>query len=333
MSEVPQDELEKLQHLDARACNPPRAIPLFPLWEGGRWQSWVYDGSSVIPMPMTELVIGLYFAKERHSINDLDLSFIAVAVQHLCTPDLIRLSEYITNDIQMVATTLAKIRFAFKARSEIGDGVTKFVEADLEYLLTICRSLFDLVNMYIGRLYDRYITSPPGASPINRLPDSFAKVVLSGGKQLSSEDISKKYGLPEPLSVAYSGASGFFKQLRGRRDLIVHKGHQSEFVYLTERGFCVPKEARLWLPSPGEDRDEMYNDNLISLFSLCSDVAYRTVASLETLSHGLQKSIQLTYPAAPEYQVFVKCSYSNELKNVLRVQRGELTPWESEQNH
>jgi hypothetical protein len=84
--------------------------------------------------------------KVRAAQNDTWIQFVDLMWQRANWPEVGRTIQGI-DYFHLLATSVAKLRHFFEARETIGQGlISSFVQTELEYLITVARSVFDLLE-------------------------------------------------------------------------------------------------------------------------------------------------------------------------------------------
>jgi hypothetical protein len=151
------------------------------------------------------------------------MDFIA---QHASFPELKFAVVGVMDDISNLSASLAKLQLLHASRDSVGSGTTRMVATEVEYILSVCRSLFDLLQEVISKLWQK-VTLTASAGKKRPMKGSFASVALFHEAPVTAEKLVEKYGLPEPLAVFYTAVAPFFLQLRTIRNNLLHHGRRS----------------------------------------------------------------------------------------------------------
>jgi hypothetical protein len=332
MEHMSRDHLKAVTYLDVSVVGD-WTVNLMPFWDAERWHLWVQGPAGLIDMRPLEAMHVDYVAKAPAKESDLFISFVDVMWQRASWPEICPLIGAICDDFHNMGTSVAKLRHIFRSRETIGDATPGFVSTEIEYLLILARTVFDLVQEAISRIWkNRIQLLDPRAEERRRakaLPETFSRIVLRNKTDLrTAGEIESDFGLPPNLAVAYASHGDFFAQLRDMRDRIVHGGKRVGHVFDTPRGFCVePTEMPFRLYS-GWTEAHRYNENLVSLLPWLSWVVLRTIAACNLLVGELGRVIVLPPEIAPGYRVFVRGPSNAALLEMLRIEEGGTAWWD-----
>ena len=326
------EELKKLPYLDISALDG-RTVQLMPLWDGTRWRMWLDTAIGLIEGQVVDTIESDYLAKSAAKETDLFIPFIHLMWQRASYPEVVRQIVAISDDFHNMGTSVAKLKHFWRFRDQIDrGGVTRFASTELEYLVALCRTVFDVLQEIISRLWSTKVQlTDPTAEAFRKghtLPETFSRMVLQDKDQpRTAEEIAGKFGLPAPLAEQYAFSATFFAQLRQMRDNVIHGGSSFRDIYETDKGFCVnPKDSPFsnydgWIP------EHKFNDNISSLLPWIADVIMKTIDVCNSLMVRFAQAIVLPPPLAPEYFVFVRGPHNYALGSLLSVYAGKAAWW------
>ena len=209
-----------------------------------------------------------------------------------------------------------------------------FAATEIEYIATVARGIFDLVQEVIAQLWDRVTILDEETEKKRKgrkLPSTFSKMVLRDKKTpRTAEEIKAEFHLPPVLAAEYEKHSPFFSRLRDVRDKIIHGLGSHTLVYSTEKGFCVDPKLP---PFNGFDiwkEQHYYSANIASLLPWLAHVIIHTIDACSALMGAFAKQVQFPPEIAPGYRVFVRGTNSDAIIDLLKCQRDELVWWEDE---
>jgi archaeosine-15-forming tRNA-guanine transglycosylase len=115
------------------------------------------------------------------------------------------------------------------------------VPTELEYVLVLARSVFDLQQELIASLWSRRVRVVDSVAEARRkgraLPPSFSRMVLRDKQRVrTSDEIVAVVGLSPQLAAAYARTGTFFCGLREARDGIVHSGKSFDMIFCNGPG-------------------------------------------------------------------------------------------------
>lgn len=333
MSAIALEEFKKLPYLDVSALDG-RTVNLMPLWDGTDWHMWFNTPVGLIKAQIVDTTESDYLAKSAARPSDLFIPFIHVMWQQASWAEICPFIVAISEDFHNMGTSVAKLRHFHGIRKQIGNrGTHKFALTELEYLVTLCRATFDLLQEMISWIWkSRVRLLDEGAEAFRRahsLPKTFSKVVLNEKEKLrSGTDIEARFGLPKLMAEGYEVAAPFFSELRRIRDSIVHGGSGVGMIFDTERGFCVDPRTRPFSTFANWRPEHYYNENIASVLPWIADMILRTIDACSSLVSAFGSAIQLPPPIFPGYAVFVRGYHNEALGELLSIHSGGSVWWE-----
>jgi len=301
-----------------------RVVNLMPLWDGTAWHQWLPHEGQLIKMQMVGVVVGEYLAQIAEAPTDLSIPFLGFAWQRASWPELCGHWRHLTDDIHNLATCVAKLEHFVSEREAIGLGACAFVQTELEYLMVLARSVFDLLQELIARVWKERVRLLDPAAEADRkqreLPAEFSRIVLKGKSEVrSAEEILAKFPVSPGLAGAYASAGAFFSRVRDVRDNIVHGGKAIEMIFLSERGPSVHRTTQILDALGVSAVPEEENSNLVLLWPLVARVVFGVLASCDRIVDALARDVLFPPPLAPGYSVFLR-GFHNESLTRLRNQ-------------
>jgi hypothetical protein len=263
------NELRKITYLDVETLGE-RTVLLMALWDGTDWHKWIDIGEELQEFKIIDLVHANYVGKKASSPDDLWIPFIDFLWQQASWPEILRLINALCDDCHLLATSSEKLRHFFNSREMIPqNAISSFVKSELEYLIILCRTMFDLLHEIIATLmYSRMKMLDPALELRRKqakLPNSYAKMVLNGDTIKKSEELVEKYVISPKLAEEYIKHAPFFLSLRTARNRIVHGGTEMPHIFVMEKGFCVNPKDKIFADFKGWKESHQYNKNLVSL--------------------------------------------------------------------
>lgn len=305
-----------------------------PLWENNKWHLWVPAGDRLIKLEGTP-VASEYVAKAPADTRDIHIPFVDMAWQHFSYPNVHPLLRSICTDIRHLSVSLSKMKHTFETREQVGSTlVADFFITELEYLLAVTRSIFDLMQEVMAALWnDGTVLLDTKAEELrkqHKLTDkSFRKVVFrEDGNLRSAEELVQKYSFPVALAEGYANSAAFFKEIRDYRDKIIHGGTEVGAIYVTEKGFCVSPDNKICRNFFETNSDEVikYNDSIVSIVPWLNYMIMGTIESLGHLLSSFAKQIKCPPEVAPGYRVFIRNPANNGFSTLLDYQASK-NPW------
>lgn len=299
-----------------------RTVMLLPLWDGASWHHWVPCGDTMIKLATVGVVEGAYLGRTAHSSGDLLLAFVNLAWQHASWPELIRSFECLVGDILHLATAIAKLEHFEAAHETIGPGTSEFVRTEIEYILVLTRSIFDVVQETVSLIWKHrtrfHCLEMEARRKQNHLPDTFSKMVLlDKAKPRSVDQILERYAVNPDVAAAYASAGVFFFNLRRIRDEIVHGRTEVDYVHVDKHGLAQGVDARIPKLFGVREVRENHSINLISLWPTIVHIAGSTLVSCESIFAAIARTMELPPPLVPGYKVYLRGHHSEALSRLM----------------
>ena len=329
-AQVSRDLLSVMPHLNVGALDD-RVLNLMPVWDGSQWHSWTPAGDSLIKIQIVGVQNADYLAKSPQLSSDLFIPFVDVMWQRASWPEIVPLIRAIEADFRNMGTSIAKLKHFHVTRSTLPSGsATDFASTEIEYLIILCRTVFDLLQEMMARIWQGRVRLLDAEAERRRkerkLPDTFSRVCLKDKAALrTADEIEEQFGLPKVMAERYAQVAPYFAALRDFRDRIVHSGTEVEHLFETERGFCIPKDSRL-LAAVSDVPTHQYNENLVSVLPWLSIAILMTIDTCNSLVNAFASVIPLPEEIAPGYHVFLRTPNTPAIAEVLNVCNGG-SPW------
>jgi hypothetical protein len=310
-----------------------RTVNLMPLWDGADWHMWFPTADGLVEGKIAGVVEGDYVSKSVARDSDLFIPFVHLMWQRASWPDICPLINAVIDGFHKMGTSVAKLRHFFGSRTTLAPGSAgRFASTELEYMLVLTRSEFDLLQEIISAIWMRSVPLHDQAAEARRrakgLPRTFSRIaLLDKQRPKTADEIEQRYGLPSNLAAEYSRVAPFFLRLRGARDGVVHGGKGVGLVFDAERGFCInPKAAPFssfdcWRP------EHYYNENIASVLPWIATIVLETIRACNRLTETFASIIELPPEIAPGYRVFVRGPHNEALAEVLQISSGATAWW------
>ena len=331
MQGIALEELRKVTYLDLENLQG-RTIKLMPLWDGTAWHLWMTTPIGILEGKIQDTTEGDYVANGPAKQSDLFIPFVHLMWQRASWPEIIPLIEGISEDFHNMGTSVAKLKHFFSFRNAIPvGGASRFALTELEYLVTLARTVFDLLQEMISIVWKEKVklndASAEAYRHAHQLPRRFSSMVLDSNESpKSADEIEKQYVLPRPLAEQYSKAAQFFLHLRKIRDRVIHGGGGFGHIFETERGFCVNPKIFPFCEFDGWHPEHFYNENIASVLPWVAHTISQTIGTCDRLVQTFASIIQLPPDLAPAHFVFVRGPHNEALVEVVSIRAGG-TPW------
>lgn len=304
------EHLNEIPYLDHKILKD-RVIPSLLFYIDQEWHSWILNSNKIIKLNIKPLE-GRYFAREPEFENDIYLEFFNFLGQKALRKEIIKPYNGIYNDIMNICASLAKFNLLYEHSKEKNNEVSRMVATEIEYIINVCRSIFDLLQEIISELWEN-ITLIDNSLHKQKLPKSFRKMVLIDEKLMNKNEISKKYSIPPIFSEYYSRYGEFFQLLRKFRDNISHHGSSIEYIFITKRGFGVLENEKPFCLLNKWNESHKLPNQISSLRASIGYIINNTISACEDFSITIQKLVEFPNEISPNLKIFLKMFYSSEL--------------------
>jgi len=304
-----------------------RNVNLTSFWDGSAWHLWIPKPDGTL-LPMRPLGCGeaSYLGREPADPNDIHSRFADFVWRRASWADVAHWQGAMIEDVHQLAASIAKINFFWRMREHAPALVlARFASSEIEYLLTVCRSAFDLLQESIRRVCAHLRVGDARQRGKKALPDSFREMVMSSGALMSAEQIATTRGVPMPLAEAYAAGGAFFSLLRGLRDGIVHGGREAPYAMTTDRGFIIRRDSAFAALPIWKD-EHLFNEQAVSLRPALAYVVGTTLATCDTFAEALGRSFEFPPDLAPGYRLFIRSADGSALTALQQVRSGG-SPW------
>jgi hypothetical protein len=330
VEEVSAGALMQLPHLDLSGLGDRAAINL-PVWDGENWRSWRIQGDTATEGKMAGVIKSNYLARSPHDESDVSIPFVEIMWQRASWPEILRLISGIENCVRKMGTSVAKMKHTYLTRNQLPVGAaTEFATTEFEYSIVLCRTVFDLLQEIISKLWEQRVRlNQPELEAIRRArtpSDSFSKVCLKGeGLIRSSEELQGLYAFPKEMADQYVAIAPMFLRLRELRTRTVHAGSDAAFIFETDRGFCISKTNGLLATIP-DVFIHKYNDQIVSVLPLIGAMIAQTIQACNSLMLAFSSRIPFPSEIAPGYRIYMKSPSIASLREILQI-AGGASPW------
>jgi len=332
--EFPLEHFRVVSYLNVeRLAETGRTINLMPLWDGEKWHLWVPNlEGRLVEAAVPDTIEGDYLAVAPARDSDFFIPFVHLMWQRASWPEVCPLISAICDDFHNMGTSVAKLKYFFDFRRNLPAGAGgRFARTELEYLIVLARSVFDLLQETISNIWTGRVRLHEAALEARRragkLPEKFSRIVLRDKRHLrSSDEIANEFGVPAAMAQRYASAACFFSQLRDHRDNILHGLVSGGYIFATERGFCVDPKQPPFSTFGGWRPEHYYNENIVSLLPWIADTILGTIDACNGLLSAFASVIQFPPDIAPGYRVFIRGPYAECFVSVLQVNSG-ASPW------
>ena len=314
MTSIPMAMLDEIPYLD-HATIAGRFLSCLTFYDEGDWHFWMLAG---VPGDQHLFKMkgwpaeAVYFAREPVEAGDLYLPSIDFTGRIACYSEVQKAVGGIRDDIFNLSASLAKLELLQGAKEQIPHGLSRMATTEVEYIVLVCRSLFDLFQEILVKLWNR-VRLLDGSIQKKPLKDSFARTILNGEKVLTSEEISARFGMPMEIASCYGRATEIFLALRRFRDNIVHHGSQMQHIFNGEGCFLIGSQFTPFPDMVLWDEDERRENDLVPLIPAIETLVFRTLAVCDDFCIVLARHIQFPPPIVPDMHLFMRGYFTRRL--------------------
>lgn len=253
-----------------------------------------------------------YFGSEPASTNDTKFDFLTFIAQQASFPPVKKAVGGLMDDIFNLTASIAKIKHLHTSRAVLGEGVSRMAVTEVEYLIFLCRGIFDFLQEVISRLWED-VTFSNFSQQKRSLKDrqTFSKVVVYNGAEASFEQIKERTSMPDRLVAWYCRHTRFFMSLRAFRDNLVHCGTPIQTLLVMEDGFAIQERMTAFKDMDVWFDEERGANNIVPLMPALAMIVYNTLAACEDLSLTMRECIKFPDDLAPGMSLYMR-SYFNE---------------------
>ncbi len=315
---------QNLPYLDIQALQG-RPIPLHTFHDGNRWHMWFpMDNGLLQPIRILDSPEGTYLALRSVHGDDAFFPFIDFIYKHIAIRRADSFMSALISDIFNLGASLRKIDL-LKA-SENCVGKSRLVTTELEYLLILCRSMFDLLQEVSSRIWETIQLTDTSINKKN-LPSSFRKVVFENNAIRSSQEIQERFGLTPLIARWYSESAPFFCALRSARDAIIHQPVHEPVIYVEDRGFSIginssPVSFQKIVRWP---EDVSANGKAGPLNYFVAYFVHETLLVCERFADAVRQEIQVPPSFAPKHFFLMRSPNMASLLGIRRIL--DTDPW------
>ena len=317
-------ELVQLPYL-SKGDLTDRFICTLSFYDTGRWRTWLQtegSGQKLIEVQAWPAE-AFYFGREAEHADDICSNFLTFFGQHANFKEFERLFSAIQDDILNLSASFAKLELIFKTSETSRNGATRMIATEVEYMLLVCRSVFDLLQNLVAKIWMR--AKPRDAAKKKKeLKQQFSDMTLAANELKTAAQIAKQYQLPDVIAECYARHSPTFLKIRQFRDDLVHRGYQVQMIFHGEKGFVIRKQL-----GPFRDldiwRDEEVEENgLVPLLPALAMVVNGTLSACEDFAITLANCIEFPDPIIPGMNLYMRGYFNRALLAALADADGRL---------
>ncbi|QOF76176.1 hypothetical protein [Variovorax sp. 38R] len=316
MASVPISELQQIPFIDT-ANLQGRTLSSLTFFVCGEWHMWVPVGEGLVKMKGWPAE-GYYFGDAPEQESDAFLEFLDFIAQRCAWHGVVKPCQGLMDDFFNLGATVRKFDLLAEHSPALGTTARRLVITELEYLFSLCRSIFDLLQEVIAAQWDNVRLFDESISK-RHLPPSFAKMCLDGLRPRSIEEIQSKFRVPEPLAAFYARRAPFFQMLRASRDRFMHGGVTLDLIFVTEKGFAIPRSMAPFGGFGVWTEEHMLPNELCSLRPAIGHLILETLRACEDYAATCQTVIRHPPPLAPGLRLFARSYFNQALSDCMKA--------------
>lgn len=327
---IPRSELSKLPFV-RNAPDDGRVVALQSCFDHSSREWYLY-----VPVRPGELgrmaggepVSGSYYSTTAvDTTRDLEFPLGTLVTQHLSFPKVLRSYNKLENDVHRCSAILEKYDLLSTRRTQGDVGPQLLVESELEYLVMLLRSFYDLLQESVKEVSALLVNldGTHGKVVKRQLPSSFAEMVLNGNHIRTNEEIGRRWSLPEPLILWFLAEAPFFRELRGLRDGIAHHGRNPPTIFSVEWGFAIDPTAKPWNRLSTWAPEQLWDGRLGSLRGIFAAFILHTLQATTRFTGVMRSIVKLPPAVADDIRLFVRSPFGHRLVSLEAITR---QPWE-----
>ena len=256
-----------------------------------------------------------YYAAEPENQSDIRSRFLNFLAQVGNITPVKRSFSAIEDDIFNLSASLAKLK-VLHSSTAYPSGVERFAATEVEYILFVCRSLFDLLQEVLQELWKIIALTDPSIKK-KALKKSFADMTLHANEILSARAIAAKFNLPLPIAECYERHARMFLKIRQFRDDLIHRGHRIQTIFKGDSEFLIQKDLGSFRNITIWREDEIAQNHLAPLAPVINLMIHGALAAFEDFSVVLQQTCKWFDPMVPEMDLFMRGYFNADLQVAL----------------
>lgn len=309
MTNIDVSKLSTIPYLDISNLHG-RFISTLMFYDAGAWRMWILAGDQLVEIKAWPAE-SFYFAAKPESPTDICFHFLDFIAQRASFSELKKPILGLQDDVFNLSASLAKVSHLHATRDIVGSGVSRMAVTEVEYLFSVCRSAFDLLQEIASALWETIKLHDSSANK-KPLKETFSKMVLFQGRASTEKELIERFGLPQPLAAYYVRNAKFFMTLREFRDNVIHRGSQVQTIFSSETGFLIQHSLKPFSDMAIWSEEEKQPNDLVPLFPALCIVVHKTLSACEDFSSTIEQVIQFPPQIVPNMHFFMR-GYFNEM--------------------
>ena len=286
----------------------------------GTWRSWlpIDEHGKLVEMHAWPAE-SFYWADQAEEPDDFSLPFLSIVAQHLNLWSVRHAFSGLQDDFFNLGASLHKFELIHR---EGGPGASRLAATEVEYLMMLCRSIFDLLQEVLCGIWKVIaLVGSDGEIDPNahkrQLKKTFSDMALRADAARTAEELTRTFGLPRPIAECYERHAPIFVKLRKFRDDIVHRGRDVKTIFHTEYGFAIqrqlgPFDLKIWR------HDEVRENDLAPLMPALGLLVHGTMTACNDFAHAVVSCIRLPPEIAPGLVLLMRGYFNGVLLAALK---------------
>lgn len=298
----------------------PQAVVYNPDFDSDSLPDYVgeQDWLTYIPDPEDGLTVlrrgemyeGEYFGVESAGEGDIQIPFMTYYYQHASFSNIVEYFPSIGEDIRNMSASLSKFAIHQYLSQHSDFDVRPFIRTELEYLISVSRSMFDTIYM-IARESWHTIKFFEGGQ--DKLPYRLTDLVLDDYDPIPSESLIEDYGLPEHLAEYFEELAEELTQIKYYRDSIHHYGRSLEIIFELDDGIAVDTSKKPYSDFDAWSDGQVNENDLGSIWPFIAQIIGSTMDILNNLFQAVFQDVALPPEIAPDYGVYLRGPHISNL--------------------
>ncbi|MET4370795.1 hypothetical protein ABIA99_003489 [Bradyrhizobium sp. LB12.1] len=311
-------DLADIPYIDRDQMDARRFLPTLMFFDE-TWRVWaeIEPRGKFIEFAQAWPAEAVYFGRQPERQTDFYSVFLNVFSQRANLLPLGRTFSGILDDIHNLATSFAKLDLIFESGRDQPAGTNRMAATEVEYVLLVCRSIFDLLQETIAKYWEQ--VKPFGENVQKKaLKQSFSDMALLDNRPKSEQELMERFLVPQQLAACYVRHAPVFLKIRTARDRLVHGGNPVDTVFRGDKEFIIQKrlgpfgELDIWREG------ELEKNDLAPLRPVLGMIAYSTLAACEDFANVLASIIQLLPPTVPKMNLYVRGHFDEMFAKVIQ---------------
>lgn len=261
------------------------------------------SNGELILMRSGEAIKATYFGAEAASDEDIQLSFLSFYYQHGSFPNVLEFFKSIQEDLHHLAASISKIAI-YQYLSEDNElAIADYVQTELEYIFSVCRSLFDTLHQVSRESWSNIQLFEGGK---NELPAKLSKMALTRYEPVSSDELVEKYGIRESFAEYYEEMATFLSSLKYYRDSVHHYGGSFDIIFRLEDGIAVSTNMEPYSEFDAWEDSQLNDNGLAPIWPFLSHIIGGTLEFMNRLPDAVFDGVLVPDEIAPGYNVYMR---------------------------